>query len=91
MIDGNTTTRGVEDSQSMTKQESQEERETMRLVRTKVDQTADGKMIRLIVGKHGDDICGAIFIKQGAPLPKSILMSIPEIRGSEASQNKPNA
>lgn len=67
------------------------EQETMRLVKTKVDPSADGKMVRLLVGKHGDDICGAIYIKQDVPLPKSILLGIPEIRGSEASQNKPNA
>lgn len=53
--------------------------EVMRLVRTEVDPTADGTATRIIVGKLGDDISGAIYIKEGAQLPKAILLAVPTL------------
>lgn len=63
------------------------EQETMRLIKTKIDPTADGRFVRVLVGKRGDDISGAIYLDASVPLPKSILLAIPSLGGSEASQD----
>lgn len=59
--------------------------EVMRLVRSKVDPTADGELTRLIIGNRGDDISGALYIRvrEGVQLPKSVLIAIPTIVAEE--------
>ena len=64
-----------------------DEEEVMRLVKSRVDPTADGTAVRIMVGKPMDDISGAIYLKKGVPLPKSILVAIPQLDGSVASQD----
>lgn len=50
--------------------------DTLRLVSSKNDPTADGLFRRLLIGGRGEDISGAIYLKPGVRLPKAIIVRL---------------
>lgn len=55
------------------------------LVPTKEDPTANGLFRRILVGTKGGEISGAIYVDPSKPLPKAIILAIPQIGGKSES------
>jgi len=46
------------------------------LVATKIDPTSDGLFKRILIGKTGESISGALYLDTSKPLPKAIILNI---------------